>query len=416
MAASDRSVDRTQTPASTDGAAGDAEADARLIEAQKLESIGLVAGGIAHDFNNLLTVIIGRASLGLMKLPSDHPARVDIEELLSAGRTAAHLTRQLLAYAGRGRFEIRLLDVSARVDELLDLLSASLPKSARILRHLNRALPSIEADLGQFQQVVMNLVINASESLPGGVGQIEVITGVCDLEGRVAGLASAGPVTPGHYVFVEVVDNGPGFDEATGARILEPFFSTKATGRGLGLAAVHGVLRAHRGCLSVISSLGHGARFRALFPASREQADMPSRSSFAVQTRLGGTVLVVDDEPSIRALAQLTLSQMGYKVLEAGGVAEGIATFAEHRHEIDIVLLDVTMPDGSGVTVCERIRELRPDIPVVLSSGFDEQEASGRFAGDLHTAFLPKPYTPAQCATSFVTLLDRIQTARAATP
>jgi len=414
--ASDRSLERTPSRAEDVALGARAGDDTRLIEAQKLESVGLVAGGIAHDFNNLLTVIIGRASLALMKLGADHPARDDIDELLTAGRTAAHLTRQLLAYAGRGRFEVRLLDVSARVDELLDLLSASLPKSARIIRHLGRSLLSIEADLGQFQQVVMNLVINASESLPDGVGEINVTTGMCELDGPLPGMTSVGPVVPGRYVYVEVTDSGTGFDEATAARILEPFFSTKATGRGLGLAAVHGVLRAHRGCLQVVSRVGHGARFRALFPASREQADIPSRSSFAVQTRLGGTVLVVDDEPSILELAQLTLSQMGYTVLKASGVQEALTIFEARKSEIDIVLLDVTMPDGSGVAACERMRALRPDIPVVLSSGFDEQEASGRFAGDLYTAFLPKPYTPAQCATSFVTLLDRIQTARIEPP
>ncbi len=386
-------------PAGTEAPVGDGLDDPRMFETQRLESVGLMAGGIAHDFNNLLTVVVGRASLALMKLSGDHPARADIDELLSAARAAAHLTRELLAYAGRGRFEIRLLDVSERVDALLDLLSASLPKSAHMSRHLARSLPSIEADLGQFQQVVMNLVLNAAESLPEGLGNITVTTGLEQSE------------TPsGGRVYVEISDDGCGIDESTRARILEPFFSTKGTGRGLGLAAVNGILRAHGGALSIESTPGVGSRFRAYFPASAQQADMVSRSSFAVHAQMGGTVLVVDDEAAIRQVARLTLEHIGYTVLEAAGVQEAISVFKAHMDEIDIVLLDVTMPDGSGVTACEKIRELRPDVPVVLSSGFDEREAAGRFSGDPRTAFLPKPYTPAQCATCFVTLLDRIRT------
>jgi PAS domain S-box-containing protein len=380
-----------------------AEEDLRLKEeqlrqAQKMESIGVLAGGIAHDFNNLLTGVLGNASLILENMPSWDLNRPLIDGLMESANRAADLTRQLLAYAGKGRFFVQKVSVSRSVREMLDLLRAAVPSSIQIHLDLDDGITAVEGDAGQIEQIVMNLVLNASEAIGDRSGSIEIKThlrGVDETMISQAGLE----VPPGTYACLEVRDTGPGMDEATMARIFEPFFTTKFAGRGLGLAAVHGIVRAHRGAIHAYSKPSRGAIFTVLLPVSAgkvsPRAEMPA---VAEDLRGHGTILVVDDENVMRTVAKTTLERFGYDVLLAQNGVEALDVFRQAADRIALVLLDLTMPLMGGEETFEKLRAMRPDLPVLMSSGYNQVEVIQRFKGQGPAGFVGKPYTAAELA------------------
>jgi len=366
----------------------------QLQQAQKLESLGLLAGGIAHDFNNILTIILGGASTALASLPPDvGPARQDLETVLAAARRAADLTRQLLAYSGKAHFEIRAVDMSQQIREMATLLEATMPKRAELRLQLDSSLPSIEADVVQLQQIMMNLVINGAEAIGEDQGIVTMRTGTESIQAdRDLGLFSVDGVEPGPYVFLEVEDTGSGMDNLTKAKIFDPFFTTKFTGRGLGLATVLGIVRAHRGTLSVHSERGKGTRFRAYFPAVPGSAiSEPTKdSSSAAGT---GLVLLIDDDKGVRTATRRMLDFLGFGVLEAESGPRGLELFRLRHRDVHVVILDMTMPEMSGEETFHELRKIRENVAVVLTSGYDEQEATRRFTGQGLAGFLQKPYT-----------------------
>ena len=364
----------------------------QVQQSQRLESLGLLAGGVAHDFNNLLTGILGNASLALDMLNPSEPARSMLESVIQASERAADLTRQLLAYAGKGRFFVRPVDISTLVREISELMRTSLPKKVRFLVDLADHLPPVEADSTQIQQLVMNLVLNAGEAIGDAAGTVHVIT---RLETRSPNGATNAAV--GRHVCIEVGDTGCGMDEATRAQIFDPFFSTKFTGRGLGLAAALGIARSHQGQIDVETSPGAGSTFRVWLPAAEAAAaeERVPAGAHHSHADLGGTaaILVIDDEHLVRATAKSALEYFGYTVYEAEDGSSGVDLFRKFHDRIALVLLDLTMPEMSGEEVFDLLRQIQPEIPVIVSSGYDESEATRRFAGKGVSGFLKKPYT-----------------------
>lgn len=368
--------------------------EGKIKQTQKLESLGVLAGGIAHDFNNLLTGILGHADLALMELLPDSPAYDSIGHIETAARRAAELTKQLLAYSGKGRFVVSPVNLSTLVEEMGHLLEVSISKKCLIKYQFAVDLPAVDADATQLRQVAMNLIINASEAIGGQSGAITVRTGTvaCD-RAYLAKTYLDENLPEGTYVFLEVADTGCGMSEATRARIFDPFFTTKFTGRGLGLAAVLGIVRGHRGAIQVDSEPGRGTTFRVLLPASAHRAAAPDTVRIkAPSWRGSGTVLVVDDEDTVCRLATKMLEKAGFTVLTAADGQEGVEVFAEHADEIRAVLLDVTMPRMDGREAFHKLQALRPGIPVILSSGFNEQDATHHLEGSGLVGFVQKPY------------------------
>lgn len=368
--------------------------EAKLQEAQKLESLGILAGGIAHDFNNLLVGVIGNASLALEDLSPTHPVRSLIEQIEKSGRRAAELSKQLLAYSGKGTFVIRKLDLSVLVEDMVNLLKASISKKARLKFEFASDLPAIEADTTEIRQVVMNLITNASEALGQEAGEITIATGrIKGWRSFLNGLILGEDIPEGEYVFLEVTDTGGGMKDSVVKKIFDPYFSTKFTGRGLGLAAVLGIVRAHRGALEVRSKPGYGTTFKVFFPASRYY---PEKKAAAVDVsdnwRGEGTALVVDDEEVVRLLARKMLEKMGFSVLEAGNGREGIEIFRRHVDQIRFVLLDLTMPEIGGEEVFYAMRLLNPQVCILLTSGYHEQSFTANLVDDPHAEFMKKPF------------------------
>jgi PAS domain S-box-containing protein len=366
-----------------------------LRRAAKEESLTVLAGGVAHDFNNLLAAMLGHVALALKKLPPESAARGHVEKAASTVQRAADLTRQMLAYSGRGHFVIHPADLGSLVRENLPLLQVALPKSVRLESRLAPDLPLVDADVGQIQQLLMNLVINGAEAIGERGGTVTVTTGlqtVAPDDDRFS-RTSGQPLAPGEYVLLEVRDDGPGMDEETLSRIFDPFFSTKFTGRGLGLAAVLGIVKGHRGGLSVESGPGRGTVFRLLFVPSREAAMARSTAS-ATTSRDRLRLLLIDDEGVVREMVTEVLEHEGLEVVAAEDGEQGVALFREMGGELDAVLLDLSMPGLGGEETFARLTALRPDVPVILSSGYDRAEATRRFEGRAPSGFIQKPYHP----------------------
>ena len=366
----------------------------KLRNSQKLESIGLLAGGIAHDFNNLLTGIMGNAGLALQILPKPSPAAPLMQNVVHASERAADLTQQLLAYAGKGKFVVAPLDLSALVRQIANLVQSTISKMVRLEMDLDSRLPMVEADASQIQQVVMNLVINAAEAIGDRPGTVRVKTGL-----QAAGEREVGEeLKPGNYVFLEVQETGSGMDRETLGRIFDPFFTTKFTGRGLGLAAVSGIVRGHRGAIRVSSEPEKGSTFQVLFPASATYATAAQQADGEEDLHGSGLILVIDDEETVRSTAGAALSRYGYAVEVAENGGRAMEAFRSRPGEFAMVLLDLTMPVLGGETVLRLIKEIRPDIPVIVSSGYSEVDANRRFAPGALAGFLQKPYTGATLA------------------
>ncbi len=368
--------------------------EAALLESQKLESLGVLAGGIAHDFNNLLVGIMGNASL-LQIAPLAEVYRETVSEILKASQRAADLTRQLLAYAGKARFDMRPVNLSALVKEISVLVHASIPKTVYVRLDLDENASSIHADAGQIQQVIMNLVINGAESIPQNTpGVVVVRTGEQEIDEQYARANfGAGQLEPGRYVSLEIQDTGTGMDEATRMRIFDPFFTTKFMGRGLGLSAVLGIVRAHQGGLRVESRPGEGSTFHVVFPALGAVDRVTELADHEDDLSGSGLILVVDDEPTIRRTAKMALERYGYEVLVARDGQMAVDLFAERPDEIRLVVMDLTMPEMGGEEALRRLQEIRPDVRVILSSGYHETDVIQQFAGQRLAGFIQKPYT-----------------------
>lgn len=387
--------------------------EAQVQHAQKLESLGVLAGGIAHDFNNILMGIIGNAGLAMLDLPSDSPARECIVHIEQAAHHAAELTTQLLAYSGKGAFSFRPVDLTRVVEEMMHLIEAAISKRAFLNVRLNHDLPEIEGDAGQLRQVILNLVTNASDAVEATGGNIRVTTGVMKADAAYLGTTYIqDDLQEGQYVFIEVADTGCGMEKQIQSRIFDPFFSTKFPGRGLGLAAVLGIARAHRSAIKVDSTLGEGTVIRVLFPC-RAATEVPRETAEDIEYEVGGSVvLVVDDEPVVRRIARLTLERFGYEVLLAEDGRDGVEVFAANQGSIDCILLDMTMPVMDGAEAYAEIRKLDPKVPVILSSGYTEIEASERYNELKLLPFIQKPYT----TVALVEMVSRVVRERAANP
>jgi two-component system, cell cycle sensor histidine kinase and response regulator CckA len=370
--------------------------DAKLRESAKLESLGVLAGGIAHDFNNLLVGILGNASLLQQEVPEASPTWEVLNCIVQAGERAAQLTRQMLAYAGRGQFLIAPLDLSGQIRQIAKLACAALPKSVDLRLSLAAELPAIDADAGQLQQLAMNLILNAAEAIDGGCGTVEVTTSVEEWSGAALPHLTAGELAPGSLVVLRVRDNGCGMDRATLDRIFDPFFTTKFTGRGLGLAAALGILRAHRAGIHVESRPGEGSTFTVLFPPAAHPARAP-RPSATHAGPLAGRILIVDDEPAVRQMAEAALARHGFSVEAVEHGQAALNWLQDHDAAVDLLLLDLAMPVLSGDATLAAVRSRYRDILVICSSGYGEQEARERF-GPGAVAFLQKPYTASQLA------------------
>ncbi|MCB2187154.1 MAG: PAS domain S-box protein [Deltaproteobacteria bacterium] len=364
---------------------------------QKLESLGMLAGGLAHEFNNILMGVLGQTGLALMDLPGESPAVEHLLAVEAAAKRLAELTNQLLAYAGKGKFLISSLDLSGLTQDMLDLVKTVVTKKAVVRCNLAPDLPRVEGDASQLQQVVMNLVTNASDALEDHQGTITLTTGVVEADaGYLAGTFLEEDLPAGTYVFLEVSDTGRGMDPATRANLCDPFFSTKFTGRGLGMAAVLGIVRGHKGALKVYSEVNSGTTVKVLLPAAPVPAAQAASEAPGARAGDRATVLVVDDEEMVRDVAALSLERLGCRVWQAVDGLEALELYGERLGEIGLVILDLTMPRMNGVETFANLRRLSPEVRVLLSSGYNEEETVTRFAGKGLAGFIQKPYTPKQ--------------------
>jgi PAS domain S-box-containing protein len=381
----------------------------RLQETQKLESLGILAGGIAHDFNNLLTVILGNANLARVEVPaSASKARECLTRIETTSLRAADLCKQMLAYSGKGLFVVRRLDLSQLVEETTELLQLSISKKARLRLDLAHELPPILADATQLQQILMNLVINASDAIGTRDGVIQLRSGLVHVDRPlVRGFTPATDIADGEYVFLEVSDNGCGMAPEVRDRIFDPFFSTKFTGRGLGLAAVLGIVRSHRGAITVESKSGQGSAFRLLLPAVEGPVDEVARPIDLYADWKGqGTILLAEDEEPVRTTTAGLLRAGGFTVDLAENGREAIQKFRAAPARYQAVLLDLTMPNGDGEEAFHEIRRIHPQAPVLMMSGFSPQSVLDRFTGKGLNGFIQKPFLAEDLITALRKILD----------
>ncbi len=370
------------------------ELEAQMQHVQKLESLGVLAGGIAHDFNNLLMTILGNADLALQELPGESPARPYLESVESASNRASDLCRQMLAYAGRGRFIVEPIDLNSVVRNMTRMLTVSISKKAELKCELADALPIVDGDATQLDQVLMNLVTNASDALQDRSGIITIRTGISRF-GEEPAVEEFGEssLRNGECVYLEVEDTGCGMSPTVRKRIFDPFFSTKFTGRGLGLAAVLGIVRGHGGGIRVDSEPGRGTLIRILLPGSQQSAEQSEEVRVdAPEWRGNGMILIVDDEEPVRQICSEMVSRLGFDVMTARNGRDALRLYQTHRSQIRCVLLDLTMPEMDGEETYRELIRLDPEVCVILSSGYDEQDVFQRFGGDGPLGFIQKPY------------------------
>ncbi|MCL4870762.1 MAG: PAS domain S-box protein [Anaerolineae bacterium] len=379
----------------------------QLLQMQKMESLGILAGGIAHDFNNLLVAMLGQASVALVKMGPDDRARPHIEKVKKAAERAAALTHQLLAYSGGGQFNVQPLQLNDLIQDNIHFFELAVPPSVRLETQLDQQLPLIEADAGQMQQVLMNLILNGAEAIGGNRGVVHLSTEQYYLEGGEQaaryGQLTKQPLPSGDYVCVQITDNGSGMSQEVLSRIFDPFFSTKATGRGLGMAAVLGIIRGHQGGITVASQPGQGTTYRLLFPVMTQTmpaAAPPTESVYNLEQP--GAILVIDDEPGVHELVADILTPEQFTIYAAADGASGIQLYQAHADKISLVLLDLSMPGLSGEQSYLTLRQLNPHLKIIFSSGYSEKELPPTILADPQITFLSKPYDRWQ-------LLNRVQ-------
>lgn len=368
--------------------------EAQLRQSQKLESLGVLAGGVAHDFNNLLVGILGNASLAKEQTDPASPVQTLLDRVVNAGRRATDLTQRMLAYAGRAACDVQIMDLNGLVLEMAEFAAAAIPKSVALRTYTASDLPLIRADSSQIQQVIMNLLINAAEAIGESSGEVVIST-------RLEQITAKSPMdkyvdqppSTGTYVCLEVRDTGKGMTPDVQSRIFDPFFTTKFAGRGLGLSAILGIVRAHQGGIRVASEVGRGTVFRVCLPAATGQASVHKTPVHTRGLPRGSTILVIDDEEDIRDVVESVLTRRGIRVLTAENGRRGLELFRAHTAEIDAVLLDMNMPGMNGEAVFDELLKIRPNVKVILSTGYSEQEAATHFADAPLAGFVHKPYT-----------------------
>ena len=364
----------------------------QLLHAQKLESLGVLAGGIAHDFNNILTAIIGNAELALLRINKESPGVDNLHKIEEAAARAADLAKQMLAYSGKGKFMIEDINLNLLLEDMLHMLEVSISKKAVLRLNLIPDLPSVEADATQIRQIVMNLVINASEAIGEKSGVIAVTTGCMDCnKDYLKNVWLDENLTDGLYVYLEIADTGCGMDKHTLAKLFDPFFTTKFTGRGLGMAAVLGIVRGHKGAIKVYSEQGKGSNFKILLPASGKPAKIFNHDGYENNWRGSGTVLLVDDEETVRGIGKDMLQEFGFSTITANDGREAVEIF-KTTPDVSFVILDLTMPHMDGEQCFRALRQLNPDVKVIMSSGFSEHEVTQKFMGKGLAGFIQKPY------------------------
>ena len=370
----------------------------QFLHAQKLESLGIMAGGIAHDFNNLLTVIIGNIELSSMLLGKGSPPAIRMEQAMQASLRAADLTRQMLAYSGKGVFELKQLDLNRLVKDNCELFRTTIPKTVSITMELSTSLPPIVGDVGQLQQVIMNLITNAAEAIGGEPGSIVIATGVQECDKKLLQQSRLGEkAEPGCYISIDVTDSGCGMNEEMQQRIFEPFYTTKFTGRGLGMSSVMGIIKSHNGAILLQSNPGSGSTFKILLPVFTGQSGTsPPHPAERIAPKhhhaTTGTVLIVDDEDLVRDVCCAYLNDMKLLTLSAADGREAIDTFSRHMHDISFVILDLTMPHMDGVATLRELRLLQPDVKVIISSGHSTETTAEKFSADKPDGFIQKPF------------------------
>jgi PAS domain S-box-containing protein len=377
--------------------------DEAVRQTQKLESVGVLAAGVAHDFNNVLTAILGNVSLVRRRLASGVSGNEVDESLAAAERAsqrAADLVKQLLNYAGKGRREMRQVDICQVIADALAIVQASIPRKISIRRDVPKKCPTIEADVGQIQQLVLNLVLNGAEAIGEDEGEVSVRVRVRNVSAAELAEKYVGfPLPSRPYTEIEVRDTGSGMDDETVQQIFDPFFTTKFLGRGLGLAAALGIVRGHGGGITVESTPGKGSTFTVLLPAEQESPDVLTvNEAITASARGEGLVLVVDDEVAIRSLVQYTLEDLGYTVISAENGAQALELFDRSANEIGLVLLDIVMPVLDGPDTAVAIHSRRPDLPLLVMSGIADDDALRRFGPVRIAGFVPKPFAPDQLA------------------
>ncbi len=360
---------------------------------QRLESLGVLAGGIAHDFNNILTSVLGNTGLMLMELPDDSPLREKLVDIETASKRAVILAQQMLAYSGKGKFDVRTINLNEVIMDISKLLESSISRQVTMEFKLDKNIPAIEADVAQIQQVVMNLITNAAEAIGDGNGVVTVVSGITMApESDGQGLMPTEPPS-GEYVYIKVVDSGIGMNEETLERLFDPFFSTKFSGRGLGMSAVLGIVHGHNGCISVDSKPGDGTTFTVSFPATNKEAQIEAARDLDQphKWRGTGTILLIDDEKPVLKIVTKMLEKYGFTVITVDDGERAQAIFRENIDKIVCVIVDFTMPHMNGIECMRRLREIRDDVPIVMASGYSVEDIASRFKGDTPDAFVAKP-------------------------
>jgi PAS domain S-box-containing protein len=364
----------------------------QLLQAQKLESLEVLAGGVAHDFNNLIAAIMGHAELTKRRLPPESPAAPNLRQIEQAAKRAAELAKQMLAYSGKGKFVVETIDLNRLLEESMDMLKVSVSRNIVLQFNPCYSLPGIDADATQIRQIVMNLIINASEAIGDDSGVISISTDCipCD-PGHLKTVWFNEDLPAGDYVSLEVKDSGCGMDDETVSKLFDPFYTTKFTGRGLGMSAVMGIVRGHKGAIRVQSAKGGGTIFKVLLPASGRVLESKKKPVVDENWRGSGTVMLVDDEAAVRRFCAEMLNELGFESLQAADGQEALKVFKGHP-EIDLVLLDLTMPNLNGEKCFYELQKLDPQVKVIISSGYSESEVAQKFAGKKIAGFLQKPY------------------------
>jgi len=373
------------------------EMERQLLHTQKLESLGIMASGIAHDFNNLLMAVQGNLELAVQRMQNDSAAKAFMENAIKGTVSATALTQQMLAYSGKGHYTVEHLDINKIVQDNIDILKTAISKKIELRLDIDNEVPLIEADAGQIQQIVLNLITNAAESIGEGTGVVTVTTGVSDFDSEALAKSRLNEKPrPDKYVWLKVADTGCGMDDNTQRNLFDPFFTTKFTGRGLGMSAVLGIITRHNGAIFVDSAPGMGTTMQALFPLANlseaEHSVVAEKIPAASGSVLGGKILVVDDEDMVREVCVEILKFLGLETLSACDGNEAIRIFSKHSSEISGIILDLTMPGMNGAEAFEEIRKINPDVRVVIASGYSHESVPKSMAGSHNTAFIQKPF------------------------
>ena len=369
----------------------------QLQHAQKLESLGVLSGGIAHDFNNILAIIIGYCGLTKLRYES---AEKNIPEIEKAAERAAGLCRQMLAYAGNAHLTKTKINMVTKVDDIVGMLKSTLPQNAAIKTALSAKIPLIDGDASQLRQVVMNLIINASEAIGTEQGEVNVSLTRVEVESGKSDEDYHGKaIHPGEYVCLEVTDNGCGMDDAIKWRIFEPFYTTKFTGRGLGMSAVLGIIKSHAGALQLFTQLGHGTTFKVYLPALASDTAKDEEQSVPVPAlpwQGSGTILLAEDETQVRHIAKELLEMFGFAVLEAVNGKEELEIYLKNAVEITLVVTDMGMPVMDGYELFSELKKINPELPIIISSGYGDTEVNSRIGIDKIAGIISKPYNTDQ--------------------